>query len=98
MFFLKSLISFLCLKGKILHYESCVLHATANIANVFFLMFLQEQICESWGPNSKAKKDSRFENEVLAVLPWYINLIVYQDSLKKQGAVAKRILLQSISF
>lgn len=71
---------------------------------MYFFMFLQEQICEFWGPNSKAKKDPRthgslcFENEVLAVLPWHVNLIVYQDSLKKQGAVAKRILLQSISF
>lgn len=71
---------------------------------MYFFLFLQEQICEFWGPKSKAKKDPNthglicFENEDLAVLPWHVNLILYQVSLNKQGAVAKRILLQSITF
>lgn len=67
-------------------------------------MFLQEQICEFWGPKSKAKKDLRThglicsENKVLSVLPWHVNLILYQVILKKQGAVVEGILLQSSSF
>lgn len=67
-------------------------------------MFLQERICKFWELKSKAEKDSqahgliRFENKILAVLPSRVNLIFYQVSLKKQGVVAKRILLQALAF
>lgn len=66
-----------------------------------FSVFLQEEICEFWGPKSEAKKDPNtpgFDNEVLVGLAWHVNVILYQASLKKQGAVAKIILLQSMSF
>lgn len=67
-------------------------------------MFLQEWSCKFREVKSKAKKDPlthgviRFENKILAVLPWHVNLIFYQVSLKKQGAVAERILLQALAF